>query len=168
MLLCRNLRRKSSSTSSWTTRDKILEERSFVWLPAERQCTFKCLTYAGSMRQCKSLTQEIRMSGKYLQYDNKIIQLLINSGRLFRKGNRLHIIEFLPPANEVCGKVMFLHASVRGATLPQTPHPHDMVNERAVRILLECIFVFNEITDLLSSLIDQIQIFFHFFCCYRG
>ena len=44
--------------------------------------------------------------------------------------------KFLPPANEVWGKVMFLHLSVshsvhRGCTPP----------EQVVRILLECILV---------------------------
>ena len=74
--------------------------------------------------------------------------------------------KLIPPANEVCSKVMFLHASVILSTgwacvphmspchtcplaihaplphtpLPRTP-PHHMVNERAVRILLECILV---------------------------
>ena len=70
---------------------------------------------------------------------------------------------FLPPANEVWGKLMLLHLCVilftegGGRRLPpgesasrglvgQTPAPpnwilRDTVNERAVRILLECILV---------------------------
>ena len=104
-------------------------------------------------------------------------------------GNLFLILRFLPPSNEVCGKVMFLHASVILFTGGHTPHPTmhsphhvhplpcmhtshhtpppcmpllathappchacpslphtpplplDAVNEREVRILLECILV---------------------------
>ena len=59
---------------------------------------------------------------------------------------------FLPPANEVWGKVIFLHMSVilftGGVSAPLDADPHpldadppDTVNKRAVRILLECILV---------------------------
>ena len=56
----------------------------------------------------------------------------------------------LPPANEVWGKVIFLHLSVilftGGCVFPyaDTPYPRilwDTVNKRAVRILLECILL---------------------------
>ena len=68
----------------------------------------------------------------------------------------------LPPANEVWGKVIFSEACVKNfcpqgggfcfsacwdATPPRTRHPPeqsmlgDTVNERAMRILLECILV---------------------------
>ena len=119
---------------------------------------------------------------------------------------------YLPPANKVCGKVMFLHVSVilftRGdvhgmyAPLPRAPLPHmhpvmhappaihdpcytcppspvthapchtcpppctppwqhgpppnDMVNERAVRILLECILVLFGV-NFTRSLVPSVQ-----------
>ena len=51
----------------------------------------------------------------------------------------------LPPANEVWGKVIFLHLSVIVFTggVPGQVHPRlgDTGNKRAVRILLECILV---------------------------
>ena len=62
-------------------------------------------------------------------------------------------IDYLPLANEVWGKVMFLHLSVilfreggvciLGEGVGQTPSwiLSDTVNERAVRILLEYILV---------------------------
>ena len=54
----------------------------------------------------------------------------------------------LPPANEVWGKVMFLHLSVILFTPPPpTPHPgilRDTVNKWVVYILLECILVSND------------------------
>ena len=63
--------------------------------------------------------------------------------------------EYLPPANEVWGKVMFLHLPVilftgGGGVLhafrglgrsPPLRALRDMVNKRSVRILLECILV---------------------------
>ena len=57
---------------------------------------------------------------------------------------------YLPPANEVWGKVIFLHLSVilftGGEYLAGTPPPEqymleDTGNKRAVRIILECILV---------------------------
>ena len=66
--------------------------------------------------------------------------------------------DFLPPANEVWGKVIFLHLSVilfkGGSTFEGTPGTRytthlrkqcmlgDTGNKRAVRILLECILVY--------------------------
>ena len=61
--------------------------------------------------------------------------------------------EYLPPANEVWGKVMFLHLPVilftggggvlhsAGWADPPLRALRDMVNKRSVRILLECILV---------------------------
>ena len=59
----------------------------------------------------------------------------------------------LPPANEVCGKVMFLQVSVilftgggvpsPGGCLLEAPLPRRLLL-RAVRILLECILVFSK------------------------
>ena len=97
---------------------------------------------------------------------------------------------FLLPAN--CGKVMFLHASVvlfTGRLLctprPRMPppchahppphhHHHDMVNEQAVRILLECILVTNKIVR--SQVLRESHLKTHytstkgevFWACYTG
>ena len=72
------------------------------------------------------------------------------------------IFSFLPPANEVWGKVMFLHLSVILFTvgfvfqhaMEQTPLPRilqDTVNKRAVRILLECILAIHLSVEMWSN-----------------
>ena len=89
---------------------------------------------------------------------------------------------FLPPANEVWGKVMFSEVSVILSTgegvCPSPPDAdppldadtprgilRDMVNKRVVRILLECILI---IVNIIANIPEKILTFcvtsFHHFC----
>ena len=120
-------------------------------------------------------------------YNDASDTVLIENNRVTPEWVTTHFqtTSLLPPANKVCGKVMFLHVSVilstggvgsmrdKGACvagrgvhggggcacpchacpLPHTPNCH-AVNERAIRILLDCILVFNEnpITGIITEL----------------
>ena len=104
----------------------------------------------------------------------------LSSCRTIVSPTLINVIQYLPPANEVWAKVIFLHlsvilftggpASVHAGMPPteqiprwsrhppeQTPPPpvqctpRDTGNKRAVRILLECNLVVNTITTSLND-----------------
>ena len=85
----------------------------------------------------------------------------------------LQKVKYLPPANEVAGRYrlcprgslsggslsggflsrgLYLEVSVRGSLLQRPPI---MVEDRAVRILLECILVFDENEPVVSHIVDR-------------
>lgn len=69
---------QATSTGSWVTGHKVLQEGPFIGLPAEWKVPLQSLHDGGRVGQGKALTQQLRMGSKYLKSNDKNIKININ------------------------------------------------------------------------------------------
>lgn len=74
----RTLPGQATSTGSWVTGHKVLQEGPFIGLPAEWKVPLQSLHDGGRVGQGKALTQQLRMGSKYLKSNDKNIKINVN------------------------------------------------------------------------------------------